>query len=422
MRVTILLLAAAMLVASCADTTPPPTVTPQGEDRYLIDPRTGYGAIAPEIDRRFEAAWRFAMTGNEMEARRRLAEIQNRDATFLPAMLAEALLDIQAGRLDSARAAIELALKRKPDYTAAQVYEAEIAVREQKTRLAYDLYREIAARPDAPPTANERIAQLQTTLYEQLFAAAQAAPDAEAIALLREALTFNPAAIEPRLLLARKLLLQRNFDESRRELDPILNTGEVDRPEVQELLAEIDVGRGRYQEAIARYDRLARRTREPRYAQRLEEVKEEWSMANMPPQYRAALDSIELTRADLAILLYWTVPSVRFATNLGAPPIAVDIEDVTGREEIIRAIAIGLYDVDPVTRRVSPYRVVTAERLARFLARLLTLRGAACARGLATDKALAACGVSDPLAAFAPDATVTGQDGAKLLAEIKGKL
>jgi hypothetical protein len=184
------------------------------------------------------------------------------------------------------------------------------------------------------------------------------------------------------------------------------------------MLAEIDVGRRRYQEAIVRYDRLARRTKEPRYARRLDEIKEEWSMANMPPQYRQALESSALTRSELAVLLYWTVPSIRFAQNLGSPPIAIDIENVAGREEIIRAIAIGLFDIDPVTRRVSPFRTVTAERLSRHLARVLQLRGASCTRGVASEKVLSACNVTDPLATLPEDATVTGRDAAKMLADV----
>ena len=409
------LLVLAMLLASCAPAVaPPPAVTPQGEDRFLIDPRTGSAALDAQTNAKFEAAWRYALAGNESEARRRLDEIRRKSPNLPELTLAEAALDIHANRFDAARAKLE-----KLDSPAARVYEAEIALREGDTRRALDLYRALAA---VTPTANERIAQLETTLFEQLFAQAQSAPDAQAIALLREALAFRPAAVEPRIQLARKLLLQRSYDEARRELDPLLNSGEVDRAEVQEMLAEIDVGRGRYQEAIVRYDRLARRTREPRYAQRLDQIKEEWSMANMPSHYRAALESTAITRADLAVLLYWTVPSIRFARNLGSPTIAVDLEDVGGREEMIRAIAVGLYDVDPVTRRVGPLRTVTAERLSRHLARVLQLRGAACARGVTADKVLAACGVADPLATFAPDATVTGRDAEKLLLQVAKQL
>ncbi|HJQ38869.1 MAG TPA: hypothetical protein VKB93_17170, partial [Thermoanaerobaculia bacterium] len=123
---------------------------------------------------------------------------------------------------------------------------------------------------------------------------------------------------------------------------------------------------------------------------------------------------------DLAVLLYWTVPSIRFARNLGTPPIAVDIEDVAGRDEMIRAIAIGLYDVDPVTRRVSPFRTVTAERPSRHLARLLQVRGAACARG--TTTILSSCGVTDPLATWPADASVSGRDVKTLLDQVAKQL
>ncbi len=419
-RTLLTLLATALLAAGCTTTAPPPAApSPQAEDRFLIDPRSGYPTLAPDVDRGFESAWRFAVAGNEPEARRRLAELLRKVPNLLPVVLAEAALDIRAGRLDAARAKVDR-VKSARDYLAARVYEAEIAVRENDARRALTLYRDIAAAPGAPPTAAERIAQLESSLFQQLLASAQAAPDAQAIPLLREALTFNPSAVEPRILLSRKLLMQRNFDEARRELDPLLSTGEVDRAEVQEILAEIDVGRGRYQEAIVRYDRLARRTREARYVDRLEAIKEEWSMANMPAHYRAALESPAVTRSDLAVLLYWSVPSIRFARNLGTPPIAVDLEDVAGREEMIRAIAIGLFDVDPVTRRVSPLRHVSVERLSRSLIRILTLRGAPCTRGAAN--VLTACGVDDPLAKWPADVTVTGRDVKRLLDQVAKQL
>lgn len=415
--------AALIVAASCAPVdAPPPAVVPQGDDRYLIDPRTGAEATLPAaVASKFEAAWRYAMAGNELEAERRLAEIGRTAPDLVPVMLANAALDIKAGRFDDASAAVSEALARSPESLAARVYEAEIAVRRGQTRPALGLYEAIAARPDAPAIAGERVAQLRQTVFNELYTAAQSAPDAEAARLLREALAIDAGATEARLLLAQKLIAQKQFEEARKELDPLLNTI-ADRPEIQEMLAEIEVGRGRYQEAIVRYDRLARRTKDPRYSQRLEEIKQEWSAANMPAHFRTALDSLALTRAELATLLFWTVPSIRFAQNVGTPPIAVDIEDVQGREEMVRALALGLYDVDPVTRRVSPFRQVTAGRLSALLARLLASRGAACARGFAHDEVLAACGVTDPLATHPADATVTGRDAQKLLEQVAAKM
>lgn len=420
-KTKLLLLLALALCASCTPVdTPPPAVVPQGEDRYLIDPRTGYEApTLPQIAQKFEAAWRHALAGNEAEARRRLDEILRTNPDYVPATLALASLDIRAGRYADALTAIEAS---GADTLAARVYRAEIATRERRTRLAYDLYRALAGEEGAPDFARQRFAELEAALFSELFAAAQTAPNDEAIRLLRETLTINAGAVEPRILLGQKLVAQREFDEARRTLDPLLNTGEVDRAEVQEMLAEIDVGRGRFQEAIVRYDRLSRRTKEPRYATRLEEIKEEWSAQNMPSHFRQALESEAVTRADLAVLLYWKVPSIRFAQNLGSPPIAIDISEVAGREEIIRAIAMGLYEVDPVTRRVNPHRAVTAERLSRLLSRVLTIRGATCARGLGADKVLATCAVPDPLATHPADATVPGREVARVLEVLAKKL
>lgn len=408
---------AALVAASCTPVAdkPVPVVTPTGDDRFLVDPRLGYSAdIPPAIATRFENAWRYTVAGDEAEARRRLSDVLQRDPEFLPAILAQAALDIRAQRYDEARGVVAEALQRSPNYAAARVYEAEIAYRQRQTRQAFELYRAVAAMPDAPPFAQERVTELQGALFNEVYAAAQTAPDADAVRLLREALTLNAGAIEPRILLSQKLVAAHQWDEARRELDPLLNAA-PDRSEVQEMLAEIDAGRGRYQEAIVRYDRLARRTKDPRYERRLEEIKLEWNAANMPPHFRSALASGALTRAEFATLLYWTVPSVRFAQNLSTPPIAIDIENVAAREEIIRAIAIGLFEVDPVTRRVTPHRQITASRLSTHLARLLTLRGAPCARGLTQDKVLAACGVPDPVAGHEPDDVVTGREAAAAL-------
>ena len=413
----LMLLAAAVALAACTSTTPPPPiVTPVGEDRFLIDPRTGYDAtVAPQVNDRFEIAWRHVLAGNEVEARRRIAEIRLKNPEYAPAILAEAAIDIRAGDLDAAAAAVSAARQVSDDWIAPRVYEADLAFRRNDTRTAYDLYRGLLGQPGVPSIAAERVEILQTRLFNDLLAAATAASDAEAVRLLREALAYNAAATDVRVMLASRLVSLKQFDEARRELDPVLNTAEVDRPAVQEILAEIDAGRGRYQEAIVRYERLSRRNKEPRYAQRLEQIKEEWSMANMPPQFRQALESPAITRSDLAVLLYWLVPSVRFAQNLGSPPIAIDIENVAGREEIIRAIAIGLFDVDQVTRRVGPSRTLTASRLSQQLARVLILRGASCARGLSQDRVLAACGVADPSASLAPDATISGREVARAL-------
>jgi Tfp pilus assembly protein PilF len=403
-----------MLAACTTAPPPPPAVTPQGDDRYLVDPRIGYTAtVTPAIDRRFETIWRFIESGQVTEARTQLIEFRKKNPDYLPATLAEAAIEAREGNIAGARTTVER-VKKRGDYLAANIYEAELAARAGENRQALDLYTKLQG--ELPDVSRERIASIRQHLFDELIASSRTAADAESVRLLREALAIDPAARETRVQLVQKLLAERRFDEARTELDPLLNS-DPDRPEVQESLAEIDIGRGQFEQAIVRYERLSRR--DARYTRRLEEIKQQWSAANMPPQYRRASESDAITRGDFAVLLYWKVPSVRFAQNLGSPPIAVDIENVLGRDEIVRAIALGILQVDPITRRVGSNTLVTPGALTRFAARVLTARGAACARGISdASKILAACSVTDPSATMPPDAPVSARAAESVIAEL----
>jgi len=415
-----LIAALTIALASCAPAPKPIAAPPpQGNDRYIIDPRIGYDTQpTPANAKRFSDAWLAILGGDYTTARKRLEEIRAKEPGYAPAQLAEAAIALRQGKTDAARPIVERILTKRPHYTAAEVYAAEIAIAEKRPREAYDRYREIATRPNAPDFVAERIGELRTSLFDQLYSAAIAAPDDEAVRLLRDALAINPSAGAARILLAQKLVGQHKFDEARTELEPVLNSGDVDRAEVQEALAEIDISRGRYEAAIARYERLSKRDR--RFAARLDEIKRQYADANMPTQFRRAIESEAITRGDLAVLMYWKVASVRFASNMAAPPIAIDIGETPGRDEIVRAMALGIYQVDPVTRRVGPYTPVNAGALTRIAARLLTMRGATCSRGAGNDsqKVLAACAVVDPALGAGLDAPVSGRVAAGVMEQV----
>jgi tetratricopeptide (TPR) repeat protein len=412
-----LTIAVAALAAASCQTTPPPVVTPpQPEAQHLMDPRTGWkGSTTDAIARRFDSAWQMILAGDYVSARSRLQDIHTRDANYVPASLAEAAIEIGEGRLDAARATVEQILARNPGYTAAEVYAAEIDIAQNRIREAYARYRDLAQRPDAPPGAASRYAELQTRVFDQLYGAAVNAQPEQAIAFLREALQITPNATAARTLLVQDLIALKRYDEAKSEIAPLLNTSAVDQAEVQEALAEIDIGHGQYEEAIARYERLVRRNANGRYGRRLEQVKELFAAANMPPQFLRAMDAPAITRADLAVLMYWKVAAIRFAQNVPAPPIAIDISEMPGRDEIIRAIALGIYQIDPVTRRVNPDADITGAGLARIAARVLALRGAACARQVSgQDAILAACGI----AIAADDLPVSGRAASVVLEQV----
>ena len=411
------LLAATIVVAvaACAPA-PPPVVTPQGEARFLIDPRTGWtSAATPAVDRSFDTAWRYFLAGDYASARDRLAQLEAKNPAYAPAKLAEAAIAIREKRIEDARTIVNQLIDRYPKYTAASVYGAELDLAAGQLRSANERYRAIAAQQGAPPTVTERLGDIQTRLFDQLYGSALTARDEDAVKLLREALAINPAATAARVLLAQKLVAQQKFDEARRELDPVINSSDVDRPEVQESLAEIDIGKGRYQQAINRYERLTKRDANGRYARRLAEVKEKFAELNMPAQFQRALESESITRADLAVLMYWKVTAIRFAQDVPPPPIAIDIAEVPGRDELIRAIALGIFTVDPITRRVNPFAEVNAAQLARTVTRILSVRAAACAKGAGNP--LLACGVDDPSAA-GEELPVSGRTAAALLDQV----
>lgn len=411
------LLAAAALLAACGAPAPAPIVAPVVTEKYLIDPRIGYDRPAPPaIETKLDAAWLLFASGDLVTARTRFAELRKLAPGYVPIVLGEAAVDIREGSFVEAHRILD----QVEPYTASRVYQAELAIAENQPRRAYDLYREVGRAPSAPASAALRLAELEKGVFDQLYHDAQAAPGPEAIRLLREALQIQPGASAARILLVQKLVAAKEYDEARRELEPVLTSGEVDRSDVQEALAEIDAGRGRYQEAIVRYERLSKRNAETRYGTRLNELKEQFASANMPPQYRRALETDAITRSDFAVLLYWKVGSVRFAQNLGAPPIATDVSETPGREELVRALSLGIFNIDPVTRRVGAGAPVNTGTLTRLAARVLTLRGASCARPSTGDaaKTLAACGITDPSSTVPPETPVNGSTAAAVLEQV----
>lgn len=407
---------ALLFFAACATT--PPAAAPDAAARvFEVDPRAGWsapsGSTAPAG---YERAMRELAAGHGDRAEVRLQELERRKPAYPPATLALGALDLAKGNVDAAAPRIEAAAKAQAGWLAAEYHLALLDEARGNLEAAISRLRGLAARPGAPPAIAERLASAETRLFDRLYQFATTAPRAEAIASLRRALSIRPESSAARLLLAQNLIAMRNFAEARMEIDPLLGSPEANRPEVQAALAEIEAGRGRYEEAIERYERIVRADPRPEYVARVDHIKQEFALANMPPRYRAAVASPQLTRAQLATLVYWTVSGVRFGRPPSEPAVAVDI-DVEARDELVRAIAFGLFPVDPVTRRVAPERTVTAAAAARVLLRVMSVTAApACMATPGADttslagivKIFAACGIDTAPLHGDPDAPVSG--------------
>jgi tetratricopeptide (TPR) repeat protein len=412
------LLALAVLAACSTVPQPTPPGTGAATRVFELDPRLGWtppaGAVATSDATAFERAVADLAAGRRARGQQRLAEIERQSPAFAPSRLARGALALEEGDLARATPLIEAAAKSQPRWTAAEFYLARVETERGDLEAAAGRLRAIAS-PGAPPVIAARLAEVETRLFERFYQAAAGAPPATAIESLRKALSVRPDSSAARLLLVQNLLATRNFTQARMEIDPLLRAPGADAPEVQQALAEIEAGRGQYEEAIERYERIVRAAPRPEYSARLEAIKQEYASANMPPRFRSAAASPELTRAELATLVYWTVSGVRFGRPPAEPAIAVDIAGAEAREEIVRAIAFGLFPVDPLTRRVYPDRTMTAANAARVLVRVLSitanppcLADADTSQLAGTASALAACGIDTSGLRGDPNAPVSG--------------
>jgi hypothetical protein len=106
-------------------------------------------------------------------------------------------------------------------------------------------------------------------------------------------------------------------------------------------------------------------------ATRLASAKFLWRLSLLPAKVRDIAEKEDLTRADLAVLLYWLIPEVRY----GKPSegrIATDVLDHPQREEIVRVVNLGLLDVDDTLHHFSPGSPVRRGTALRSVLRLLS--------------------------------------------------
>lgn len=402
-----------ILLAGCA-TAPPST---PGNLPVLIDPRLGFeGPSTDALDRKLAAAWKKLSTGQVDAADKALSSLSTKNPKYAPATLGRAVVALAKGQIDLAERYVEKAVDPGSGYFAAEAYRAEIALARDLTEDAYRNYKRISELPGAPTIVSTRLEVVTDAWFDELVTRARATEnEGDRIALLSEAVLVRPRSDATRIALARALADSAQWSRARAEVDVLLDRGLVDNPDVQGVLADLEAADGRYQDAIVRLERLVLRYPGRGHEERLAEVKLDYMRANLPPRYHRAVASQAITRADLAILAYWHVSAVRFA-SVSAPPIAVDLANTTGRDEIVRALGLGLLTVDPATRAFGPEVTVTARAFLNVLARIVRLGSVPdCSGGLGGTEAMTACGVD--LAAYLadPNATVSGTQALETL-------
>ena len=98
----------------------------------------------------------------------------------------------------------------------------------------------------------------------------------------------------------------------------------------------------------------------PEKAEGLGRAKLRWRVSVMPTYVQDAMLSMELERAQLAVILVTLAPRVERLAG-GQVPLLSDIVDMPSQQEIVTATRLGLIPVDRFDHRFNPLRLATVE-------------------------------------------------------------
>jgi tetratricopeptide (TPR) repeat protein len=150
-----------------------------------------------------------------------------------------------------------------------------------------------------------------------------------------------------------------------------LDAGGVD-PDTQARIGDVALESGDPGLAVSIFERLA--AEDARFRDRAAEARLEFRIANWPDAERQAARARRLTRAGAATLVWWMFPEVREA-RITSGVVATDLLDRRDSRAMMRAVSLGLLDVDPDTHRARPDAPLTRAAAARLLVHLGTTLG-----------------------------------------------
>ncbi|MBW3564286.1 MAG: hypothetical protein KY459_06140 [Acidobacteria bacterium] len=412
-----------LLATACATTPDVPPETrkpPSPRIDALVDPVLGWERDGDPRTRAASAAWEEFRKGWIDRAERAWQELASSPAQFPPALLGLAAAAIERVEYDRAESLIARATAHQR-WLASDIYSAQLARLRGDIDSAVTILSTVIVDPLTPARIRDVYRTVQADYIADLSSRARMSDDPlQRIALLERALEAGPISEEGRRLLVRAHLSRDDVARARETLQPLLGTGAAAQNETQAVLADIEAAEGNFTAAMRRLERLVEVSDDPRFRTRLEEVKVAWHESTLPPRFHEAVSSPALTREQLAILLFWKVPAVRFARQVSQPPIAVDLQGVRGREEMVRALALDLLSVDPSSRRARPSELIRTSRFIEVAAAVIRLSRPVCSNipMVSARTLLSGCGIDTSALGENPDDLVEGETASAILNQI----
>ena len=351
----------ALLAHACASSTPPPP-----RDAFPLDPREG---LAGPFDESVEAGWRALLAGDTAAASREFSAARGGDSARAAAIGRLEVL-VRSGR--SADALPECARETADPGATLPLLVAcgEAEARAGSPVAAYELYARAAASGGASRAGLlARSQKLLPAARDALFAEADRDAAAGKFEAARAA-AARAIAWEPRSgpVLVRAAAIECAAGQKERALQydrEALSLGGLtpdQRAEAGRLALEI----GEDALAVSVFDALA--AEDPRFAEPAEEARLAFRISNWPEAERRAARARRITRSQAADLVWWMFPEVREARATGA--VASDVLDRRDTSALVRAVSLGLLDVDAETHRARPDAVLSRTAAAQMMLRL----------------------------------------------------
>lgn len=356
-------------------------VSPDPEAAFLADPLLGYprGVSVDErlrLSRAHEALvgrrQGSATSSSVSTATSEAVDLLERNPDLHPARLVLAQAELVTGDSRAALERVRRLVQEVEGYFAARLLLARAAEKVGDLVAAYDGYFDLSERSAAARQRGEEIRKrvLEIVANRSADALRRRRHD-EAGAAVK--LLAKWAAGEPVTLFAARDLAAAVGDREAelralRQLEPQFPGNRDLRGERAELeleVGEASVGLRIYQDlATAAPD-------DPVLAGKLARAKFLWRLTLLPAEVQTLVRQPRLSRGEFAAVLYWLFPQVRYGQSRSGT-IATDVLDHQYRDEIVRAVNLGLLSVDPT---LHTYRPEETQTRASALVALLELLG-----------------------------------------------
>lgn len=371
-----LLVCAALLAHSCAPKAPPAA---PGAPKY---PEFVFPAVPPDLAksaqvRAHDAAWRLLQAGDPKAATRAFDQIARKDKAFYPADAGLGWSALAARDGKQAVAAFDRALQRGPKYVPALVGrgEALLSLKDERGALAA-FEAALAVQPELPDV-RRRVEVLRFRGLEERLTAARTARDAgrltEARAAYQRALEISPDSA----LVYRELAeVDRKAGDLTAALEHARSATRVEPSEPSSfvLIAEILEAQGEPGQAIEAYLEAQALDATPEVADRIERLRRQAALAQLPQQYRELGGAARVTRGDLAALIGIRLEAVVKSAQQRQAVLLTDVRGHWAATWIDAVARAGILQSFP-NHTFQPRNVLRRGDLAVAASRLLALIG-----------------------------------------------